>query len=745
MKCSCHVPGASTINHSLSGKSILWARGNILQSDEDRLKLKELMPLCTTLQNRVLDLEKTKTTQANEIASLKRRVKTLKKKNRINVIDADEEITLVSVQDDADKEMFEVDALNCEKVFVAGQNENVFEEVVDTAQVSAAATTVTITTEEITLAQALKALKTSKPKVKGIVFQEPGKSTTITTISSQQSHDKGKRILIEPMEPMKKKDLIKLNEEVALKLQAEFDEEERLTREKVEKVQEANIALIETWDDIQAMIDADHQLVERLQAQEQEELSVKEKATLFQQLLEKIRKHFAAKRAEEKRNKPPTKAKRRKIMYTCLKNMEGYKHNDLKLKDFDSIQEKFDRAFKRVNTFEDFRTELVKGKAKRAGTELAQEITKKQKVKDEKETTKIKKLMEIIPDEEEVAINAISLAVKSPRKILKLCTSCMEESTRLQIVELEAVRLLWSTFLEDATCADLYVGKEESSDPSDNVADEVVHKELGDSLVRDATTTYSSLGTTSGGGSRCQETIGDTIAQTRVLDLEKTKTTQANEIASLKRRVKKLEKKNRSRTHKLKRLYKVGLIARVESSGDEASLGKDASKQGRINAIDADEEITLVSVQDDADKEMFDVDALNGEEVFVAGQNENVVEEVVDAAQVSTAATTVTITTKEITLAQALKALKTSKPKVKGIVFQEPGKSTTTTTISSQQSQDKGKGILIEPVEPMKKKDLIRLDEEVALKLQAEFDKEERLARETAEKEQEANIALIET
>ncbi|GKG33111.1 hypothetical protein Tco_0430621, partial [Tanacetum coccineum] len=80
---------------------------------------------------------------------------------------------------------------------------------------------------------------------------------------------------------------------------------------------------------------------------------------------------------------------------------------------------------------------------------------------------------------------------------------------------------------------------------------------------------------------------------------------------------------------------------------------------------------------------------------------------------------------------------------VKGIVFQEPGKSTTTTTtISSQQSQDKGKGILIEPV---KKKDLIRLDEEVALKLQDEFDEEERLAREKAKKEQEANIALIET
>ncbi|GJY62069.1 hypothetical protein Tco_0462726 [Tanacetum coccineum] len=48
---------------------------------------------------------------------------------------------------------------------------------------------------------------------------------------------------------------------------------------------------------------------------------------------------------------------------------------------------------------------------------------------------------------------------------------------------------------------------------------------------------------------------------------------------------------------------------------------------------------------------------------------------------------------------------------------------------------DKGKGIMIEePVKTMKKKDLIRLDEETAKRLQAEFDEEERLAREKAKK-----------
>nr|GEW56401.1 hypothetical protein [Tanacetum cinerariifolium] len=163
-------------------------------------------------------------------------------------------------------------------------------------------------------------------------------------------------------------------------------------------------------------------------------------------------------------------------------------------------------------------------------------------------------------------------------------------------------------------------------------------------------------------------------------------------------------------------------LLRVESSGDEESLGEDASKQGRwVDVINADDEITLVN---DADNEMFDVDDLSGEEVFIAERE-----------VVSTATITETITTEEITLAQVLEALKTSKPKVKGIVFQEPSKSTTTTTtISSQQSQDKGKGIMIEePVKP-KKKDQIMLDEEAVKRLQARFDEEEILARERAEK-----------
>ncbi|GJV60506.1 putative reverse transcriptase domain-containing protein, partial [Tanacetum coccineum] len=77
---------------------------------------------------------------------------------------------------------------------------------------------------------------------------------------------------------------------------------------------------------------------------------------------------------------------------------------------------------------------------------------------------------------------------------------------------------------------------------------------------------------------------------------------------------------------------------------------------GRINAIDADEEITLVSVQN-VDEEMFDMNVLD---VSVVG---NVVSTAGDATTVS-AATTTTNDDGDITLAQALIEMKSTKPKV---------------------------------------------------------------------------------
>ncbi|GJR43343.1 hypothetical protein Tco_1311446 [Tanacetum coccineum] len=127
-----------------------------------------------------------------------------------------------------------------------------------------------------------------------------------------------------------------------------------------------------------------------MQAEEQEQLSIEEKSKLFVELLEKRKKHFAALRAQEKRSKPPTKAQKRNKMSTYLKNMAGYKHGQLKSKSYNEIHEMFDKEMKRVNTFVDMNSKLVKGKE-----------------------AEMKRHIEIVKDDE-VAIDAIPLATKPP-------------------------------------------------------------------------------------------------------------------------------------------------------------------------------------------------------------------------------------------------------------------------------------------------------------------------------------------
>ncbi|GKF28845.1 hypothetical protein Tco_0095187, partial [Tanacetum coccineum] len=124
-------------------------------------------------------------------------------------------------------------------------------------------------------------------------------------------------------------------------------------------------------DNVQVMIDADYQRAQQMQSKEQE------KSKLFVQLLDARKKKFAAIRAKEKRNKPPTKAQKRSTMSTYLKSMAGYKHNQLKNKSFDDIQKLFDKAMKRVKIFVDIDTKLVEGREVRAEAEIAQESSSK--------------------------------------------------------------------------------------------------------------------------------------------------------------------------------------------------------------------------------------------------------------------------------------------------------------------------------------------------------------------------------
>ncbi|GJV97018.1 hypothetical protein Tco_1548595 [Tanacetum coccineum] len=285
------------------------------------------------------------------------------------------------------------------------------------------------------------------------------------------------------------------------------------------------------------------------------------------------------------------------------------------------------------------------------------------------------------------------------------------------------------------------------SGPTDNVGDEVVYEKMDDSLER-AATTVTSLDVEQDKGVNTHRSDEDSLKlkeltelctnlQNRVIDLEKTKTSQAQEIISLKRRVKILEKKGGSRTHGLKRLYKVGLSRRVESSEDEGLDEEDASKQGRIADIDVDAGINLVSTHFDADTDMFGVNDLEGDEVIVETEVDH---EVVVETEV--ASKDVNLSIDEVTLAQALTALKSEKPKADKVMLQELEQGTiittiAATTVTAASRRPKAKGLVIHEKEQATTP-IVSFQQPSHVKLN--FDEDVRLAREKDKKEEEANI-----
>ncbi|GJY90181.1 hypothetical protein Tco_0505377, partial [Tanacetum coccineum] len=146
-----------------------------------------------------------------------------------------------------------------------------------------------------------------------------------------------------------------------------------------------------------------------------------------------------------------------------------------------------------------------------------------------------------------------------------------------------------------------------------------------------------------------------------------------------------------------------------------------------IADIDADAEVTLIdeTLGGNDDNLMFDTCVLDEQEVKV--------EKVVSTVVVTTKSATTT-TIDEVTLALTLIEIKAAKPKVKGVMIQEPSKFTTTTTTTTpaalKPSQDKGKAKMIESEEPLKvkPKDQVLFDEQEPIRLQAQFDEEERIA-----------------
>nr|GEV47726.1 putative reverse transcriptase domain-containing protein [Tanacetum cinerariifolium] len=332
--------------NSKRGLEFTWEREDFMKSN---------------LQEHVLDLQEAKATQSKETAALKKKVSKLNKwrksrsggLRRLKKFGSVRRVKSLMEKDGRtnDDEMFGVDDLAGEEVVVE----------TTTGIKDSAALTTDVTEDEITMAQALAALKSVKPKV---VVQEQEMSTTIPTVATKVTtvvptpRAKGKAKMIEPKVPLKKKDQMRIDGEYARKLQAEEQEAARLSR--AQQDEEAN----NSWDNIQAMLDADRLLAERLQARERKEFS----------------------------------------------------------------KELFDRETRKVNDFVAMDSEEQKISAKeaqesstkRTTEHLESDISKKQKVNENVEpvvddSEKLRKCIEIVPDDgDEVLVEATTISSRSP-------------------------------------------------------------------------------------------------------------------------------------------------------------------------------------------------------------------------------------------------------------------------------------------------------------------------------------------
>nr|GEU30970.1 hypothetical protein [Tanacetum cinerariifolium] len=230
--------------------------GHTLRSDEGSMTLKELKDLCTTLSQKVLDLEKFKTAQVKEISSLKKKVTKLEQRQSSRI-----------------SGFYPFRAGTSKRHSLGRRNVS---------------------------KQGRKNMK-SHQKFQDIddlvdeAFKDADDSTrpirSITTLQPLPN--------IDP----KDKDL---------------DEEVGTERKRQKEASKA--ALAELYDEVQAQIDVDHELAAILTHKEQEKYTVKERSKLLAEFFERRKKQLAKERAEAIRSKPSTKAQLRNLMMTYLKH-----------------------------------------------------------------------------------------------------------------------------------------------------------------------------------------------------------------------------------------------------------------------------------------------------------------------------------------------------------------------------------------------------------------------------------------
>ncbi|GJY97407.1 hypothetical protein Tco_0514317 [Tanacetum coccineum] len=348
--------------------------GNTPGSDEGRMELiQELMETCTSLTKRVLALEEAKTAQDRVITRLKLRVKRLEKKRKARTPQPMkrrlfkgrvETSTDKSLGEDASKQGRNDDKTEELNLTDGADTEVIVEDKGSGEKGGSTADQVSTARPEVSAASVpvnVSAATPSTPPTTTTIFGDED-LTIAQTLMKMRS--KGVLVEEEPEKPVKVKKKGSRQEEAT------------------------SAALAKEFDEIQAKIDADHELDVRLTHEEQEKYTIEERARLLAEFFERRKKQLAAERAEAIRNKPATR--------TQLYEREKKWIDDFKPIDDDSRQQ-------------------AESTKKRPRADSEEESSKKQKLEDDNNAEKeeLRDSMDVVP-RDDVAIDVESLATKYP-------------------------------------------------------------------------------------------------------------------------------------------------------------------------------------------------------------------------------------------------------------------------------------------------------------------------------------------
>nr|GFB33928.1 hypothetical protein [Tanacetum cinerariifolium] len=251
------------------------------------------------LTDPVLDLENVKTAQAKEIASLKKGVTKLEQRQSSRILGFHPFRAGTSKRHRlGTRKVSKQERKNLKSQQMFQDINDVLDEDADTKMIvedkddgeKGGSTAEIVSTARPDISAARLEMKSQKAKEKGVAFKDVDDSarpirsiTTLQPLLTINLKDKGKGI-IQEHEPASK------------------------------------AALAELYDEVQAQIDADHELAVRLTHEEQETYTVEERSKLLAESFERRMKQLAKERAEAIKSKPPTKTQLRMLMMTYLKH-----------------------------------------------------------------------------------------------------------------------------------------------------------------------------------------------------------------------------------------------------------------------------------------------------------------------------------------------------------------------------------------------------------------------------------------